>query len=270
MTAVSSPVGTPTAATGLRAFVEHGWIIASRDMTRLSRNPDVLVFTLIQPIMFVILFRYVFGGAIGTSLPAGVSYADFLIPGVLVQDVAFGATGTAVGVSDDLKTGLMDRLKSLPMSRSAVLVGRITDDTARMAVAATVLIAVGYGVGFRFAAGVVPAIGMVLLALGFGIAISWFGVLLGTKVSSSEAAQNAMFLTMFPLTFASSVFVPIETLPSWLEGFARQNPVSRLAEAMRACALGGETAEPVLIAVLWIVGITAVAAPLAVREFRKV
>lgn len=261
--------------TGFRAVLHDGRIVAWRNLVQLTRTPGLIIFTLIQPVMFVVLFNYVFGGAIGTALPPGVSYAQFLIPGVMVQALVFGSSTTSVGLADDLQKGIVDRFRSLPIARSAVLAGRITADTVRLAVVALVIVTVGMLVGFRFEGGVLFGLLMVVVAVAFGSAMCWVQANIGLLVPNVETAQTAGFVWLFPVVFISSVFTPVPTMPDWLQVVARNNPVTLVANLQRALSLGeplpGATwasmATPVA---LWIVGLVGVFAPLAVRSYRKV
>lgn len=241
--------------------------LTGRNLITLRRVPQLLVFSTIQPVMFVLLFRYVFGGAVDTGL--SVPYVDFLMPGIFVQMAVFGAMGTAVGLAADLKTGLLERFRSLPMARSAVLAGRTTADLARNLFVMTLVSAVGFAVGFRVhtdALGFLAGMSLVLL---FGYALSWVFATVGLAVGDPETAQAATFPIVAPLVFASSVFVPVETMPGWLQAFAEHQPVSVTASAVRALVLGGPTASYVWQALAWMAGIIVVAAPLAVRRYRR-
>jgi len=192
-----------------------GWVVAKRNLTKIKRVPDLLIFSTIQPIMFVLLFAYVFGGAVKGALPHGVKYIDFLLPGIFVQSVAFRATQTAVGLSEDLERGVVDRFRSMPMARSAVLLGRTTADLVRNVLIIGLMIIVGYLVGFRFQAGVLPALGCVALVAAFGFALSWIFAFVSLVVRGAESAQTAGFVLLFPLVFASSAFVPVASMPGW-------------------------------------------------------
>src|SRR5579884_129764 len=215
-TARQSPPRRRISALKLPEQVTDAWVVSVRNLRHFVRQPDLLVFSTIQPIMFVLLFTYVFGGAISRSLPPGVSYIDYLLPGILVQSVTFRASQTAVGLSDDLKLGVIDRFRSMPMARSAVLVGRTAADLVRNVLIIVLMIIVGYIIGFRFQAGVPQAILGIALVSAFGLALSWIFAFVALTVSSAEAAQTAGFVVMFPLVFASSVFVPVSSLPGWL------------------------------------------------------
>lgn len=249
-----------------------GWAVkdilalTKRNLLRYSRVPQLLVFSTIQPVMFVLLFAYVFGGAI--SVPSG-SYIDFLIPGILVQTVVFGSTQTGVGLAEDLSKGMVDRFRSLPMARSAVLAGRTLSDMARNLFVVLLMLGVGTLIGFRFHAGFASAVAAVLLVVAFGFAFSWISALIGLALKDVETTQVAGFVWVFPLVFASSMFVPVATMPGWLQGFARVNPVSNCVDAMRALSLGGPVTTEVLQAVAWIAAILVVFVPLAVARYRR-
>ncbi|MGB2756086.1 MAG: ABC transporter permease [Acidimicrobiia bacterium] len=246
-------------------------VVTWRNVLQLSRKPDVVVFSLVQPIMFVLLFRYVFGGSIGKSTQAiGLSYADFLIPGIMIQTILFSTTMTAVGFFEDLQKGIFDRFRSLPIARSAPLVGRIVADLCNLLLVSGVIVAIGYVIGFRYKAGVLPALGSIVLTMGIGIAFCFLSVMFAATLKNVEAVQTSGFMLIFPLTFLSNVFVPVQTLEyQWLRTIAQHNPVSRVTDAFRACAFGGETARPVMIAIAWILGLTVGFAALAVRQYRK-
>jgi ABC transporter DrrB family efflux protein len=247
--------------------VSDALAMTRRNLLRYVRLPNLLVFSTIQPVMFVLLFTYVFGGAV--RIPSG-SYKDFLLPGILVQTVIFGSTQTGVGLADDLSRGMIDRFRSLPMARSAVLAGRTLSDTVRNLFVVLLMIGVGLLIGFRFHAGFVAAVGAIALAVLFGLAFSWISAFIGMAVRDVESAQTAGFIWIFPLVFASAVFVPVSTMPGWLQSFARINPVTNTAEAVRALCQGGPTAAHVLYSLAWIVGILLVFVPLSVRRYRRV
>jgi ABC transporter DrrB family efflux protein len=256
--------------TGLYAIGHDASIATWRNLVQLPRTPELVLFTLIQPIMFVLLFNYVFGGSIGRSLPPGVSYAQFLIPGIMVQTIVFGTSATSVGLAEDLQKGIIDRFRSLPIARSAVLSGRILADTVRLTMVAIVLVVVGYLVGFRFEGGLGWGLAMIVVAVAFGFAMSWIMANIGMRVKDPETANTAGFVWLFPLTFLSSVFAPVYTMPEWLQVIARNNPVTLVANLLRALSIGAPTAGQVTPVLLWIVGITVVFAPMAVNRYRKV
>jgi ABC transporter DrrB family efflux protein len=249
------------------AIVADALAIAHRNLIALVRTPTTLVFSTIQPIIFVLLFRYVFGGAI--QAPPGMSYVDYLMPGVFVQTVTFGSVNTGVGLATDLQTGIIERFRSLPMARSAVLAGRTLADVVRNLFVIILMVAMGFLVGFRIHAGVIPFIGAVLLMLGFGFAMSWIMALIGLSAGNAEAAQAGAFPFMALLVFASNAFVPTNRMPRLLRAYADHQPVSAVNSAVRALAGGGATTRPVLVALAWMTGITVVFAALAVGRYRR-
>ena len=242
--------------------------IAWRNLIGIRRVPQLMVFTLIQPVIFVLLFTYVFGGAIN-GLPPGLSYVDYLIPGVFVQTAVFGSIITAVGMATDLKSGIIERFRSLPMSPSAVLVGRSASDLTRNVFVVILMGIVGFLVGFRYHNGLGKFLLGMLLVLAFGYAMSWIFAMVGIAVKDPETAQAAAFPVLAPLVFASSVFVPVGTMPGWLQAFAEHQPVSLTASAARQLMVGLPAGNDLLWACVWVVGIIAVCAPLAVRLYRR-
>jgi len=270
-------VADPAASTvkpraGLSRAVGDAITVAGRNLLTIVRLPQLLVFSTIQPVIFVLLFRYAFGGAIG-GLPLGVPYVDYLMPGIFAQTVAFGAMGTGIGLADDLQKGLIERFRSLPMARSAVLTGRILADLVRNVFVVILMCVVGFAVGFRVHANPLEFIGGLLVLLIFGCALSATFALIGLSVPTAEAAQAAGFPLLAPLVFASSAFVPVHTMPGWLQPFATYQPVSVVINAVRACSLGPRYGPDALALVLgslaWTVGILAVFGPLAVRRYRR-
>jgi ABC-2 type transport system permease protein/oleandomycin transport system permease protein len=241
--------------------------VAQRNLIAYRRVPQLLVFSTIQPVIFVVMFRYVFGGAIRLDVP--VDYVDFLMPGVFVQTVVFGALATAVGLAADLKSGLLERFRSLPMSRSAVLAGRTIADLTRNVFVVTLMVVVGVLVGFRIHGGVPALVLGMLLVLLFGFALSWIFATVGLLVGDPETAQAAAFPVIAPLVFASSAFVPVESMPGWLQVFAEHQPVSVTASAVRALVLGTPAASLVWQSIAWAVGIIVVFAPIAVLRYRR-
>ena len=229
------------------------------------------MFATIQPVIFVVMFRYVFGGAISGSLPPGQSYINFLMPGIFVQTIVFGALTTGVGLADDLGKGLIDRFRSLPMARSAVLVGRTGADLVRNFFVILLMCFVGYLVGWRVETGVWGLVKTILLILAFAYSLSWVFAIVGLSVRDAETAQAVSFPILAPLVFASSAFVPVATMPSWLQGWANNQPVSVVVDAARDLTIGGRFTESSSVpkAIAWIVGIIAVFAPLAVARYRK-
>ena len=271
MTATTAPVAAGRSA-GARVRRSPAWIlsdsitIAWRNMLAVVRNPQLLVVDTITPIMFVLLFAFVFGGAIQTP---GVSYITFLMPGIFVQTVVFGGTSTAVGLAEDLQKGIIDRFRSLPMAPSAVLIGKTTADLIRNAYTVLVMTVVGFLIGFRFT-GSAAQFGLALVLITFfGYAISWLSSNIGLRAKSAQAAQGAIFIPVFPLTFLSSAFVPIATMPEWLQPIAEANPVTVVVNAARGLIVGLPQADTILLAIGWIVGLVAVFAPLAIWTYRR-
>lgn len=250
----------------LRWAVSDIATIARRNLLTLIRIPISLVFAVIQPVMFVLLFRYVFGGAI--RVPTG-QYVNFLIPGILVQTTIFGAVGTAIGLAEDLQRGLIERFRALPMARTAVLGGRTVADLARNVLVLVVITVVGIAVGFRPHGGIGPYVEASLLMLFFAYAISWGFAFVGLTAPNSETAQAMTFPIIFPITFASSIFVPVRTMPSWLQDFARNQPVSQAADAVRGLMLGRPTGNSVWLTLVWGFGALVILAPLATMRYRK-
>jgi ABC-2 type transport system permease protein/oleandomycin transport system permease protein len=285
MTAVAPTLpATPDARVSHSAL---GWAVRDtltvtrRNLLRYTRVPELLVFTFVQPVMFVLLFRYVFGGAIPTG---SVAYVDYLMPGIFVQTVVFGSVSTGIGLAEDLQTGIVDRFRSLPMARVAVLGGRTLADLVRNTFVVALMMVVGLLVGFR-PGGSIPAILLgCLVVLATSFALSWAFASIGLRSGNAEAAQAISFPILFPLTFASSAFVPVSTMPDWLQTFALHQPITIIINATRSLMLGpadtktmqqldliqGSTGKNLLVATLWIVGSIAVFAPLAVRRYRKV
>lgn len=264
----------PRARISPRQAIKDMVILTKRNVMRIIRMPQLLLFATVQPVMFLLLFTYVFGGAIAG--PADGSYINFLLPGILVNTVIFGATNTALGLTEDLAAGVIDRFRSLPMARSAVLAGRTLADFVRSCGVNTLMILVGFLIGFR-PDSIIGLLAGLLLALVFGYAMSWVFAVMGLIGRTPEAAQSASFLIVFPFVFASSVFVPVQTMPSWLQVFAENQPVSVIATTVRGLTLGvealpsGKTIEGmVLLSLAWIIGIFLVFSPLAVRFYRRI
>jgi ABC-2 type transport system permease protein/oleandomycin transport system permease protein len=243
--------------------------ITWRNLLGYIRVPQAIFFASLQPVMFVLLFRFVFGGAIAHSLPHGVTYADYMMPGAYTIGLAFGATATAVGLATDLHSGLIERFRALPMARSAVLAGRTGADLCRNIFVFLWMTALGYLVGFRIHSGVLRYLAAGLLVLAFAFAMSWVFCLIGLVASSPETANIVAFPVLFPLGFVSSALVPVATMPGPLRVIAAHQPVSYTADAVRALLFGGPTATSVIGSLAWTVGILAVFAPVAVRRYRK-
>jgi len=260
---------TLPASSSLKWAISDTLTVAWRDLLALVRIPTSLVFAIVQPIMFVLLFRFVFGGAIH---PPHVSYTNYLIPGILVQTTIFGAIGTAIGLAEDLQKGLIERFRALPMARMAVLGGRTLSDLVRNVGILIIITFMGLAVGFRPGGGVTDYVLACLLMLLFAYGVSWGFAFIGLKAPNSETAQAMSFPIIFPLTFASSIFVPVQTMPGWLQGFAKNQPVSQVADAVRALMLGFpyRVGNSVWISLLWCIGLLAVLGPVSVRAYRQV
>ena len=268
MTAERTEAPTTAPRITLAVALSDSATITRRYLMHIVRQPQLLVFSTIQPIMFVLLFRYVFGGALQLPPEYDGNYSNFLLPGIFVQTVAFGSTQTAISLSEDLSKGVIDRFRSLPMARSAVLVGRTVADLVRGTAVVLIMTVVGVLIGFRPE---LPGLfGAIAVVVGLGFAMSWIYALVGMSVPSTETAQAASFVVTFPLVFASAVFVPTESMPGWLQVFADNNPITHVAEASRALATGiGDVTGPLLWSIAWIVGLLAVFVPLSVRRYRR-
>jgi len=240
--------------------------ITARNLRRLARVPTLIAFATVQPVLLVVLFTYVFGGAVH---PPGVTrYIDYLLPGVFVLAIGFGASQTGVAVAEDLASGMIDRFRALPMAPAAVLAGRVTADAIRNLFVVGLMIAVGSAIGFRFHAGPIPALAAVVLAVATGLAFSWLNALLGLLVHDAESAGLAGLFPVIVLVFTSSTLVPVATMPGWLQAFARANPITVVVGALRALCLGGPTARPAAEALAWIGGLLLVTVPTAITRYR--
>jgi ABC-2 type transport system permease protein len=254
-------------AGGLRTFVPDTLLLTRRHLLRTARTPQIIVLSAITPIMFVLLFRYVFGGTI--HIPGYASYVDYLMPGIIVQTALFGGSSSAVGVAEELSAGTTDRLRSLPTNRAAILSARTLADLVRLSYTMVLVIAIGVLVGFRVQSDPRSAIEAIGIALLFGYACTWLFTLLGLVVRNVEAATLAGFMITFPLVFASSAFTATANMPGWLAAFANAQPVTHVADALRALSHGGDAGPPVMSAVAWSVGILIVASLLSTWRFRR-
>jgi ABC-2 type transport system permease protein len=252
--------------TAVRYALSDTLVLGVRNLRRIPRAPDLLISFTLQPVMFVLLFAYVFGGAIQTP---GHDYVDFLIPGLIVQTMFFGGFVTAIGLADDLKKGLIDRFRSLPMARGAVLAGRTLADVATNLLSIAVMVSVGLIIGFSFQASFVEIVAGVGLMLLFGYAFSWIFALFALLASSAEAAQAIGFMVIFPLTFISSAFVPIDSLPDGLQQFAEVNPFTVAVDAMRALWIGDPAGNSIWGAVVWSIGLSVLFAFISVRRYKR-
>ena len=240
--------------------------IARRNLLHIRANPEQLVEMSIQPIMFLVLFVYVFGGAIAGS---SSEYLQFALPGILVQGIAFTPFTTALGLNKDFQQGLIDRFRSLPIARSAVISGRIAADGVRIAWSVLIMVGVGVLLGFRFEGGPLGALGAFLLVAAFGLTMCWPMAFIGITAKSPESVNTWGFMIILPITFVSSAFVPPETMPGWLEAFANVNPITHVIDGTRGLMLGGAVAEPVIKSLIWLVGITAVFSTLTIARYRR-
>jgi ABC transporter DrrB family efflux protein len=264
---VALEVPRPALSQRLRYGISDTLSLTLRDLLIWLRNPAFIFFTVIQPVMFVLLFRYVFGGAIPVRVPGG--YVNYLMPGIIAQSAAFASFGTAISLARQLQKGVIDRFRAMPMARSAVLLGRLVSDTVRLIVTVVVLLAVGYAVGFRFHNGVVPAVLMMVLGVIFGVTICTVSAYVGLAIKDEESVGSFGLVWLFPLTFVSSAFVPVAKMPGWLQAFAKNQPVSIVIDEMRALALGGPLTTHAWQSALWLAGIVAFFVPLAVRTYRR-
>jgi ABC transporter DrrB family efflux protein len=264
MTTVPVPA---TRVGGLGGLFANTATITGRNLHRLVRVPTLIAFATVQPVLFVVLFTYAWGGAIH---PPGVTRnIDYALPGIWVLAIAFGASQTGVALADDLATGMIDRFRALPMARSAVLAGRVAADAVRNLFVLALMTAIGYAIGFRFHAGPAAALAALALAVTVGVAFSWIFALLGLLVRDAESAGIGGLLAVIPLIFTSSTFVPVATFPGWLQAFAKLNPITATVDALRALCLGGPTTGHVWRAVWWLAAMLAVAIPVAVIRYRR-
>lgn len=277
MTAVSSEVlaeATARSGGGIGLALHDTLLVAGRNLRKVVRIPGLIVFSTIQPVMFLLLFSFVFGGI--AKVP-GISYREYIVPAVLVQTLTFATASTGVGLANDLQAGMIDRFRSLPISRSAVLVGRTLSDSLRIALQAILLLVIAYGIGFRFLGGAAAALAMFILVVAFGASLSSFFAWIGLSLRDPETVQVAGFVPIFPLIFASSAFAPVRTLPGWMQWFARVNPFTAATDTMRGLAVGSGPAHGIyshhLASSLWhtllaIAVIAGVFTTLAVRKYR--
>ena len=262
------PAAEPGAGIRFRWAVSDTLTITRRNLLVWLRVPAYIVFTVVQPVMFTLLFRYVFGGAIPVNGIKG-GYVNYLMPGIIGQTAAFATFGTAIALAQELKKGVIDRLRSMPMARSAVLAGRLVADTGRMLITILIIVAVGYAVGFRFSGGVIPAILMVILATVFGLAVCCVSAYTGLAIGDEESVQAFGMIWLFPMTFVSSAFVPIASMPGWLQAFAKNQPITDVIDTMRGMALGQPYATNLLKSVAWLAGTFIIFLPLAIRAYRR-
>jgi oleandomycin transport system permease protein len=247
-------------------LLRHSLTLAKRSLIKTWRTPEALIDVTLQPIIFLVIFVYIFGGAVAGSTS---QYLQFLLPGILAQTIAQGAIAIGVNLNTDLEKGIFDRFRSLPIARSAPLVGAVLGDVVRYVIVTISTFATGYVMGFRIETNVVSAVAGCLLAVLFALSLSWVSVFVGMKVRTSGAVQGIMFLIVMPLSFASNVFVPTASLPGWMQGFVNVNPLTHLVGAMRGLFLGDPIGNHVLWTLVWCVGLVAVFLPLAMRAYRR-
>ncbi len=246
-------------------------VLTERNLIRYRRIPQLFIFSTIQPVMFLLLFNYVFGGAISLAGQSADKYIQFLLPGILIQTALFGSSQASVGIAEDMKSGLIDRLRSLPIAGFSVIMGKVLADTVRNIFVVIIMLLVGFLLGFRFADGLVNGFLGLYLTVLFGFAFSWISVSIGLLVKDPESALPAGFLWIFPLVFASGIFVPVQTMPEWLQKFALNQPVTRAVDATRGLMSNpnGAASGDIFLALLWALGITAVFLSLSVWLYRK-
>jgi len=244
------------------------WVMTKRNLIIWTRVPAIIVFTVVQPTIFTLLFRYVFGGAIPVAVPGG--YVSYLLPGIVGQTAAFASMSTAIALAADVQKGVIDRLKAMPMARGAFLGGRLLSDILRMGVTVLVIVGVGYIVGFRFRNGFADAVAMIALAIALGAAICLVSAAIGLWLKNEESTQAFGLIWLFPLTFVSSAFVPVQSMPGWLQAFANNQPITHVVNALRGLALGLPLHDDLWLSFVWLAGIVAVFAPLAVRTYQRV
>ncbi len=255
-------------SSGIGGVVVDSLTEAGRHLRIIPRNIELLIFATIQPVMFVLLFSFVFGGEI--EIPGFDNYDQYLMPGIFAQTVVFGSAFTSIGLAEDLSKGFIDRLRSLPIAQSSVLIGRTISDLLRNVITFVTMLAVAFLLGFRFGGSLPAALGATALLLFFAYGLSWVQALIGLSVSSVESANSAGFIWMFPMTFVSSAFVAVDTFPSWLQGFGKWNPFSQATDAARALYNGNDPGNSIAVSLAWSVAMIAVFAFLSIRKFNQI
>jgi len=270
LTEQRSPRAVPTSAAAVTRkpfpLVRHSLSLAKRSLIKTWRTPEALIDVTLQPAIFLVIFVYIFGGAVAGDTH---TYLQFLLPGILAQTIATGAIAIGVNLNTDLEKGIFDRFKSLPIPRSSPLIGAVLGDVVRYVIVTVMTLGIGYLMGFRILTDPVSALAGCLLAVVFALSLSWVSVFVGMKVRTSGAVQGIMFLIIMPLSFASNVFVPAASLPSWMQTFVAWNPLTHLVQAMRGLFLGTPMGESVYWTLAWCVGLVAVFLPLAMRAYRR-
>ncbi len=265
MAVIAAPV--PARRLGPIRTLRHTMALGWRAILKIRSNPEQLIDVSLQPIIFVTMFVFLFGGAIAGGDRHG--YLQYVLPGIAVQTIVFGSLGTGINLNTDISKGIFDRFRSLPIARSSPLTGLILGDIVRYVISVTVVTLYGVILGFRFHSNVPAIVAAYLLVMTFALALCWVWVFLGLLVKTPQALQGFAFVVMFPLTFGSNVFVPTQTMPGWLQAWVKINPVSYLSEAVRGLMLGGPVASPAWHALAWIAGILVVFVPLAVGVYRR-
>ena len=260
------PASAVTATRKPFPLVRHSLSLAKRSLIKTWRTPEALIDVTLQPAIFLVIFVYIFGGAVAGDTH---TYLQFLLPGILAQTIATGAIAIGVNLNTDLEKGIFDRFKSLPIPRSSPLIGAVLGDVVRYVIVTVMTLGIGYLMGFRILTDPVSALAGCLLAVVFALSLSWVSVFVGMKVRTSGAVQGIMFLIIMPLSFASNVFVPATTLPSWMQNFVAWNPLTHLVAAMRGLFLGTPMGDSVYWTLAWCVGLVAVFLPLAMRAYRR-
>jgi oleandomycin transport system permease protein len=251
----------------LQALGRHSLALAKRSLIKTMRTPEALIDVTLQPIIFLLLFTYIFGGAIGGG--SRHDYLQFLLPGLLGQSIAMGGIALGQNLNADIEKGVFDRFRSLPIARSAPLVGAVLADDVRYVILCVMFLGFGYALGFRAQEGAAGLLAAVALSVAFALCFCWISVFVGTKVRTSGAVQGVMFLLVFPLSFGSNVFVQSGTLPGWLQAFVKVNPITHLVGTVRGLTIGGPVAGHLGWTLLWMVGLLAVFVPLALRGYRR-
>jgi oleandomycin transport system permease protein len=266
LTAVASPVSSAAAVSRPFPLVRHSLALAKRSLIKTWRTPEAFIDVTVQPAIFLLLFTYVFGGAIAGSQKV---YLQYLLPGILAQTIAMGATAIGTNLSTDISKGVFDRFRSLPIARSAPLIGAVIADVVRYALVTVVTLSIGYAMGFRIRTNPFAATAACLIAVAFALSLSWVSVYIGMVARTPGAVQGIMILVVLPLSFGSNTFVRTNTLPGWLQAFVKVNPITHLAGVSRGLFLGGPVANHLLWTFCWMVGMVAVFMPMALRAYRR-
>jgi len=246
--------------------LRHTWVLARRNLVKTARTPEQLIDVTLQPIIFLLMFVYIFGGALGSSRH---EYMQYLVPGLLGQSIAMGSIALGQNMNTDIEKGIFDRFRSLPIARLVPLASAVAADFVRYLIVCVVTLAFGYAIGFRADTNPLAVLAAIALAIGFALCFCWVSLWVGLKVRSSGSVQGVMFLLIFPLSFASSSFVQVKTMPGWLQAWNHVNPITRLVDAMRGLMLGGPVATDVLLTLAWMAGLLLVFVPLAMRAYKR-